>query len=806
MRRVSRVWKAHEECGALNALIGITAAISDDMFVTKDGGLVQFLTIEGQDVECLEPSQRDQIARRFESAVRVFGPEYRLYHYLLKRDSPPIPHRAYDSPVVRQAVHDRLAYLRAKSGQLYSLDIVLAVVYEGWQPRGGQPAFFAALKNVLSERRTAEALDQTFERASQTLRQKVEGFVAQLDDVCGVRVLDRQAAFRFLRRLLNYNPAKAEAVGLAYESFIDFQACDSSLECHSDHLQLDDSYVQVLTMKSPPSQTFANLFRDLQEVACNFILVNEWKVEPDDRFRRLVQRKRRHHHNAKTSIANYIGGNAGASTAPKDMLVDDGAVAMVSDLGGCLEELVNGRHFGQFSMTAILYGKEAAVVKRAVAEFYKCCGAHDAHLSEERYNLLNAWLAIIPGNHAYNLRRLWLSDANNADLAFLFASRPGQVRNEHLGDEYLAVFESDHGTPYFFNLHYQDVAHSLILGATGSGKSFLLNFLITHLQKYAPVTTLFDLGHSYEDTTRLFGGSCLTLGLEHATATINPFSLPPTPEHLHFLSLFCKVVIESGGYRMTSAEERDLARQIATLYEIHPDQRRLQTLANILQRPLREQLHKWVEGGAYGALFDNVTDTLSFSTFQTFDFEGMDCYPDVLEPLLFYVLHRANAIIYDAATSATFKVFVMDEAWRFFRHPTIKHYLLEALKTWRKRNACMVLATQSADDLLRSDLLAVVLESCVTQLFLANPGMDKHVYRDLFHLNNTETELIARLIPKRQILMKQPNLAKVVHLNVDRKGYWLYTNSPYDNLRKRQVFEEHGLERGLELLARSNPS
>ena len=31
-----------------------------------------------------------------------------------------------------------------------------------------------------------------------------------------------------------------------------------------------------------------------------------------------------------------------------------------------------------------------------------------------------------------------------------------------------------------------------MLGATGSGKSFLLNFILTHLQKYEPFTYVFD--------------------------------------------------------------------------------------------------------------------------------------------------------------------------------------------------------------------------------------------------------------------------------------------------------------------------
>jgi type IV secretory pathway VirB4 component len=181
----------------------------------------------------------------------------------------------------------------------------------------------------------------------------------------------------------------------------------------------------------------------------------------------------------------------------------------------------------------------------------------------------------------------------------------------------------------------------------------------------------------------------------------------------------------------------------------------------------------------------------------------MDKYPQVLEPLLFYILHRANASIHDASESTTSKWFVMDEAWRFFRNPTIRLYIVEALKTWRKRNAAMILATQSGEDLHESELLPIIVESCPSKLFLANPGMNRDWYRQTFHLNETEADLISRLVPKQQILAKRPDFSKVLNLNVDPQGYWIYTNSPYDNQRKREAFARYGFERGLEVLARS---
>ncbi len=143
--------------------------------------------------------------------------------------------------------------------------------------------------------------------------------------------------------------------------------------------------------------------------------------------------------------------------------------------------------------------------------------------------------------------------------------------------------------------------------------------------------------------------------------------------------------------------------------------------------------------------------------------------------------------------------------WRFFRNPVIRLYILEALKTWRKRNAAMILATQSSDDLLRSEMLATVVESCPTKFFLANPGMDQDAYSQIFHLNGAESETIRSLLPKRELLLKRPDFAKVLRLNVDPKSYWLYTSDPYDNQRKQEVFERYDLHEGLEILAKEKP-
>src|SRR5580704_4198121 len=120
-------------------------------------------------------------------------------------------------------------------------------------------------------------------------------------------------------------------------------------------------------------------------------------------------------------------------------------------------------------------------------------------------NQLNAYFATVPGNHAQNMRRQYLLSSNYADLSFLFTILAGERRNTYLDAEYLAVLETDNATPYFLNLHNGEVPHTLILGMTGSGKSYFCNFILQNAQKYNPLTFIFDIAGSFESLTSIFG-------------------------------------------------------------------------------------------------------------------------------------------------------------------------------------------------------------------------------------------------------------------------------------------------------------
>ena len=815
MLRLDKVIKPWKDSAALNDHINLYGFWNETTFLTKSGDVGMVLNVPGVDYESLDRSEQEYAVKRLESALKAFGPGFQVYQYLFKSNCPAIPFAEYDDPVVAAAIDQRRKFFEAKRERLYQVEIFYCIMLEGSRSKTGVGTALARLfsdpAGAMEELRTQftnnsmkTLLRAHIERDVRQLEQQVQTFARQLADFMQIDVLNQKAQFTFFRRLLNYDDWRVAGRPQSTQ-FLDYQVVNSDIEAERDHLRVGDHFVRVLTMKEAITETRPLVLDALLKISANFYVVTEWTPLSTDKARKEVNKRRRHFNMSKTGFVSQMA-NDPAKTNPRDVLVDESKQADIENLGDCLRALGDGQSLGDFSLTIVLYGHSQTELDPLVAEFTGVFTNADGNLFAETYNQLNAYFATVPGNYAFNLRKLYLLNTNYADLSFLFTILPGEKTNAHLGTEYLAALETDNQTPYLLNLHNGEVAHTLVLGMTGSGKSYFCNFLLQNAQKYAPLTFIFDIGGSFQSLTTIFGGSYLNVGQESRDFTINPFSLPRTKENLQFLFSFFRVLIEGNEqrYRIDFKEERRLWDAIERIYVLEPNQRTISNFGNIIGE-LKERLHRWTRGGQYGFLFDNAEDTLSFSRFQTFNFHGWNDAPEVLEPLLFYVLHRASNEIADPKRLATFKTFLLDEAWLFIKNETIRNYVVQAQKTWRKHNAAMILATQSIKELEESGMLAIVAENCPTKIFLANPEMNRNVYREAFHLNDTELDLIAGLVPPGQMLIRKAQSSKKVQLNVDSVSHWMATNNARDNLKKRDYFERFGIADGLRRLAEDYP-
>jgi type IV secretion system protein VirB4 len=487
MLRVDKVIKPWKESASLNDHINLYGFWDETTFLTKSGDVGMVLSVPGVDYESLDRSEQEYAVKRLEAALKALGPSFHVYQYLFKSSRPDIPFARYDDPIVAAAIEQRRKFFEAKRDHLYQVEIFYCILLEGARSKTGVGAAFSRLfsdpAGALSELKAQFTNDNMktllrsqIEREVACLDQRVRAFAGQLADFMQIGVLDRQGQFTFFRRLLNFDDWRVAGKPQSTQ-FLDYQVVNSNIEAERDHLRVGDHIVRVLTMKEAITETRPLALDALLKIPANFRVITEWTPLAADKARKEVNKRRRHFNMSKTGFVSQMG-NDTTKTNPRDVLVDESKQADIENLGDCLRALGDGQSLGEFSLTIVLYGRSKAELEQLGAEFSGIFTNADGNLFSETYNQLNAYFATVPGNYPLNLRKLYLLNTNYADLSFLFTILPGEKTNAHLGTEYLAVLESDNSTPYFLNLHNGEVAHTLILGMTGSGNSFL--------RKYAP--------------------------------------------------------------------------------------------------------------------------------------------------------------------------------------------------------------------------------------------------------------------------------------------------------------------------------
>lgn len=766
----------HEALGDYIPLLGFLSGDLENVFITKSGDVGIVIKIFSKDVECMDGAYVDYVASSLERSMRVFDERYKIYQYLFRRRRGVICAAVCGNRVVDASTERRHAML---SG-LYSVETYFVVLLTGKRQARGIP--FSVPKEV-------QLIKSLVYSLAQQLRSAVESFCASVSEFMPASICGRSDTFRMLQLPLSFGNPRP----LGGDCFLWYRVENSDIEGHPSYLKVGDEHAIVMTLKDLPEASRTNMFSSLLGIDGSFFLCSEWQVMAPRTAEKLIKGVRRSEFHSRMSMGSY------ASQGGKK-LEDEAKNKAVDEAGKGLVEMYEGRRLGSFSLTAVAHDSDLERAEKTASEILSAMNLIDFRMYRETWNQIPAFFACVPGNTKFNLRNhLRIFNTSYTDLSFSFGVDQGEETNRHLGREALLMLDTAQRTPYWMNLHDQDIAHSLVVGKTGSGKSFLLSTLAANLQRYDPYTLIFDLGGSFESITRLLGGSYSKMDLSNMR--LNPFACEATKENFDFLALFVTVLLEQNGDELTAAQQRDVYEQIENLFVLPPSLRMLRVLASCLSKPLEERLKKWTDGGQFGGVFDNDTDCLSMAKFQCFDFHGLEQYPQVLEPLLLYVFHAADRIVLDPASGTRLKVFFIDEGWIFLKNPRTRAYIVEALKTWRKRNGAVVLSTQSVDELQKSGIIDVILESCGTQIFLANPGADPEVYKDKFKLNEREAQLWCELVPKRQMMIKQSRGTKVVNLTVDRESFWLYANGPYENQRRREAFELYGFEEGLKVLA-----
>jgi type IV secretion system protein VirB4 len=228
--------------------------------------------------------------------------------------------------------------------------------------------------------------------------------------------------------------------------------------------------------------------------------------------------------------------------------------------------------------------------------------------------------------------------------------------------------------------------------------------------------------------------------------------------------------------RLTTREDADLDQALRGTLALELSARRLSRLIEFLDptdaEGLYARLAKWCEvtHGDYAWVFDQPQDRVASTLdgqavigFDVTEFLGNEV---IRTPVTLYLFHLVRRLV-DGRRFVCW----MDEFWRLLADPAFESFAKDGPKTWRKLNAVMCLATQSASDVLDSSISRTIIEQTPTKIFFPNVDANAVEYIDGFGLSEREFKLIKEQLEpgSRQFLIKQGHHSVVCELNL--KGF-----------------------------------
>lgn len=464
----------------------------------------------------------------------------------------------------------------------------------------------------------------------------------------------------------------------------------------------------------------------------------------------------------------------------KGMMISSGdkAVSQIVELDHAMDQLASGNFvLGEYHFSIAVYAASQDQLSQQIATTRAELSNAGFVSVKEDLAVSAAFYAQFPANWKYRTRLANVSSLNFLGLSPLHNFATGKKTNNPWGD-CVTTLQTTNGQPYYFNFHAthpnenslgeKAIANTMVIGKSGTGKTALINFLLSQVQKLKPTPTIFffDKDRGAEIFVRACGGNYLALENGQPTG-FNPFHCARTEANVQFLVDLIKVL--AGKREYTSREEEDIHRAVENILDTPTHLRTMtnfqKSLPNMGDDGLFIRMRKWTVGHSLGWVFDNPVDTIDLQKAPIIGFDYTDIIdnPEIRVPVINYLLHRLEELIDGRPL-----IYVMDEFWKILDgEGGLKEFAKNKQKTIRKQNGLGIFATQSPEDALASNIAAALVEQTATMILLPNPNAGREDYVEGLKLTDAEYQVVVSLDERsRCFLVKQGHASAVCQLNL----------------------------------------
>lgn len=758
---------------SLSEYIPYSAVIAPHTVICKEGDLTATIKISGKVFEAVSNEALQRDAERQNNFLKVMASASSTDEMSLK------VHR------VRRIVHDELSSPLAQYSSQFVRDLIRSYNHELSENNLMATELYVTLishkatsikKDKFKEEEIREELkerldifNKVFEHLLSALRDYEPVVLGEYKDSSGVTFSHQLSFYNFLitgqwqKVRVPFMPLD-EALGnvqvFAGADTLEFQSA------------LENTFAQSIELKDYPMATYSRLLdgllysTDFNQSSYPFVETQTF-----------------------TALSKNKGLKALKLQQNQLKSAQDDAVSQMQLLSLARDMVANGQIvIGDYSYSLLVLGDKESVSKNANDAVKKLQDAGFLPIKSS-LGLGSAYLHQLPGRKD-RPRVAKISSMNFAHLAS-FHNFPCGKRGRNPWGEAVALMKMPSDQPYYFNFHYTDpekdsvgdvpLGNTSILGASGAGKTVLLNFLLFSSQKYRDSehqlsVILFDKDKGAELAIKAMGGGYLAIENGKPTG-INPFQLDASAENVQFLIGWTKRLLARDGLPITPLDEKRIASAVETVMSMPKQFRRLAVLPQSLQtgdrvedaqNSLPMRLSKWIENGSLAWAFDNEENTLDLNAYPNFGIDGTDFLENAevrgpLTEILLYLIE--TQVMKDKRRT----IIVMDEFWKYLADPTTAQFAFDKLKTIRKQNGIFIFASQSPEDVLKSDRGSAFVDNTATKIYLPNPFANERDYTEGFKCTKDEFSIIKSLdTQSRLMLIKQGPVSVMIRLDLGR--------------------------------------
>jgi type IV secretory pathway VirB4 component len=332
----------------------------------------------------------------------------------------------------------------------------------------------------------------------------------------------------------------------------------------------------------------------------------------------------------------------------------------------------------------------------------------------------------------------------------------------------------------FWDRWSQQNHNSLVLGASGSGKSFFAKCDLLRELCQGTHASVIDPDGEYTALAEAVGGVVLELG--RPGVRINPLDLPDPhaaePDTLKRKALDVHALVEVlAGTDQARAGRAALDTAIATAYDQAgitadvrtwnrqaPDLRGVCAVMAAGEDPAGTALAAALgpfTTGSHAGLFDAPSTHGQAGHLTVYTLEHL---PDQLRPaavllVLTEVWRQAQA------RDGRRRLALIDEAWLLLHHPLSAEFLFRLAKSARKKRLGLALVSQDADDLLSSQLGTAVAANSSTQVLMRQAPQSLDKVADAFGLSAGEAQFLSTA-PRGNALITGADGARATVLSI----------------------------------------